>query len=99
MVTEYLLWGRLLYAELIFSHVILTLSLLHKQALQAVSGNSRGTKDGVRGTPRTEQDTGPAGKHSILQKFPFTNTVGQSPGSTDTQRPFTQASLGRWYRW
>ena len=35
----------------------------------------------------------------ILQKFPFTNTVGQSPGSTDTQRPFTQASLGRWYRW
>ena len=82
MVTEYLLWGRLLYAELIFSHVILTLSLLHKQALQAVSGNSRGTKDGVRGTPRTEQDTGPAGKHSILQlrkpKLRETQTKAQS---------------------
>lgn len=37
MVTERLLWGRLLHAELIFSHVTLTLSLSHKQALQAVS--------------------------------------------------------------
>lgn len=30
----------------------------------------------------------------ILQEFPFTNTVGQSPGSTNTQTSFTQASLG-----
>ena len=33
-------------------------------------------------------------KGFILQKFPITNTVGWSPGSTDTQRPFIQASLG-----
>ena len=63
--TEHLQWVRLFHSEeLIFSHVILTLTLPGKQALQAVSANSRGTihKDHhVSGTP------GPAGKHSILQ--------------------------------